>query len=195
MVQHVGVSANTPEFLPRDAVQDHRVSRELRRSLRFIDLRCRGRRVYGEDSCRFPKGAAEWVASLGAEVIAAPTYTAERKVRQLFEVFSKKKCPPTSSLVGASRCGGDRASVADFAARWCDAAGERLRRVTQLATHGGHTQAMLVLLRLCVGGPTATFVLRACGAWAGDALSQHDAACRSAFEIAVCSLEVNRFLQ
>ena len=94
----------------------------------------------------------------------------------------QKKCPPTSSLVGASRCGGDRASVADFAARWCDAAGERLRRVTQLATHGGHTQAMLVLLRFCVGGPAATFVLHT---WAGDALSQHDAACRSAFEAAV----------
>ena len=46
---------------------------------------------------------------------------------------------------------GDRASVAAFAAR--DAAGERLQRVTQLATHGGHTQAMLVLLRFCVGGP------------------------------------------
>ena len=90
LVQHVGVSANTPEFLPRDAAQDHRVSRELRRSLRFIDLRCRGRRAYGEDSCRFPKGAAEWVASLGAMVIAAPIYTAERKVRQLFEGFSKK---------------------------------------------------------------------------------------------------------
>jgi hypothetical protein len=29
LVQHVGVSANTPEFLPRDAAQDHRVSREL----------------------------------------------------------------------------------------------------------------------------------------------------------------------
>ena len=46
--------------------------------------------MYGEDSCRFPKGAAEWVASLGAKVIAAPTYTAKQKVRQLFEVFSKK---------------------------------------------------------------------------------------------------------
>ena len=57
--------------------------------------------------------------------------------------------------------------------------------MTQLATLGGHTQAMLVLLRFCVGGPAATFVLRTCGPWAGDALLQHDKACRNAFEAAV----------
>ena len=81
-------SANTFEFLLRDAAQDHRVSRELLKSLKFMIFGV-GDTVYGEDFCRFPKGAAEWVASLGAEVIAAPTYAAERKVRQLFEVFSK----------------------------------------------------------------------------------------------------------
>ena len=38
--------------------------------------------MYGEDSCRCPRGAAEWV-------IAAPTYAAKHKVQQLFQVFSK----------------------------------------------------------------------------------------------------------